>query len=96
MDDALDPDIVSDWQSFLDFVRTLAADRRACVEAEQVSASSPWGPQAGGWENVTIESFLEAAVSWAEDTKMGESQGLRDQSPWRRFATFLYCGKIYE
>jgi hypothetical protein len=64
------------------------------VEAN--APSSPNGPTARGWENVTIESFLEAACAWAEDTNFGAAQALSDASPWKKFAVFLYCGKIYE
>jgi hypothetical protein len=49
-----------------------------------------------GWENHTIESFLEAAGSWAHATDFGFPQGLADASPWKKMAVFLYCGKIYE
>lgn len=94
--DALDPDAVQDRESFLAFVAALAADRRASVAAEGVAPSSPYGPQSGGWENVTIETFLEAALSWAESTNMGATQGLPTGPTWQGFAAFLYCGKIYE
>ena len=49
----------------------------------------------GGWENSTMEDFLESATAWAESTNFGENQGLSG-NPWRQFAAFLYCGKIYE
>jgi hypothetical protein len=94
--DALDPDAVHDRESFLTFVAALAADRRASAAAETTAPSSPYGPAAGGWENITIEDFLEAALSWAESTGMGESQGLPVGPTWSGFAAFLYCGKIYE
>lgn len=60
------------------------------------SLSSPYGPDAGGWENISIESFLEAALAWAESTNFGASQGLSDSNLWQKFAVFLYVGKIYE
>jgi hypothetical protein len=87
---------VDSRESFLEFVRALAADRVASVAEEAVSPSSGSGPEAGGWENTTIEAFLEAAVAWAEDSRFGESQGLQSANPWQMFAVFLYCGKIYE
>ncbi len=87
---------VSDEESFLAFVNALRKDRETDIAAEKASPSSPYGSTQGGWENVTIESFLESACSWAEDTGFGESQNLRDASPWRKFATFLYLGKNYE
>ena len=46
-----------------------------------------------GWNNVTIEDFLEAALAWAQSTGMGASQG---EPSWQAFAAFLYCGKSYE
>jgi len=87
---------VSDEQSFLAFVNALRKDREIDVAVEKASPSSPYGPTHGGWENVTIGSFLESACSWAEDTGFGESQNLRGASPWKKFAMFLYLGKIYE
>jgi hypothetical protein len=94
--DPLDPHMVHDRESFFAFVSALAADRRASVVAERQAPSSPYGPPTGGWENATIESFLEAALSWAEDTEMGLSHGLPAEPSWKAFAAFLYCGKIYE
>jgi hypothetical protein len=87
---------VKDRESFLDFVRLLAIDRASEVAIEKTSPSSPHGAGANGWENGTIESFLDAAVRWAEDSKFGSSQGLSSDNHWKQFAVFLYCGKIYE
>ena len=87
---------VRDRDSFLAFVRALIHDREASVASERESPSSPWGPDAGGWENTTIESFLGAALSWAEDTGLEIQQGLPERPSWRAFASFLYGGKIYE
>lgn len=89
-------DRVADQESFLAFARALAKDRAAAVQMEIVTPASPYGPSAGGWENVSIESFLEAAVAWAEDRNFGSSQGLDTASPWKQFAVFLFSGRIYE
>lgn len=89
-------DRVNDPESFLAFARALAADRANAVASEAKTPSSPFGSDAGGWENTTIERFLEAAISWAEDSQFGTSQGISPQNPWKQFAVFLYCGKIYE
>jgi len=72
---------VEDEASFLVFVRALLSDLRA---------------NEASWENGNTEQFLDAALSWAESTNVGASQGLADASPWKRAATMLYCGKIYE
>jgi hypothetical protein len=87
---------VHDRSSFFDFVRALIADREASVAQERQNPSGPYGPDAGGWENITIEGFLEAALAWAESTSMGVTQGLPEEPSWQAFAVFLYCGKIYE
>lgn len=63
--------------------------------------SNPYGPDAGGWENTRIETYLESALAWAEASKSG---GLKiggrqaDEPPnlWREFAYFLNAGKFYE
>ena len=87
---------VTDLPSFLEFARLLEADRADEVRKEAIHPSHFGGPGANGWENGSIEAFLGAAISWAESTDMGLSQGLSPDNPWKRFAGFLYCGKIYE
>jgi hypothetical protein len=72
---------VTDESTFLEFVRVLAVDRRDNAHA---------------WESNSIEDFLEAARSWADDSEFGAKQGLATARPWKKFAVFLYCGKIYE
>ena len=94
--DPLDPHTVHDRDSFLAFVAAMVEDREASVAAERVAPSSPYGPDANGWENVTIEGFLFAALRWAESTGMGVSQGLAAGPSWQAFAVFLSCGKGYE
>jgi hypothetical protein len=87
---------VCDPGTFLIFVKELIADREDEVQNEKTNPSSPYGPGANGWENWTIEAFLESAVAWAEDSDFGVKQGLSSENPWRQFANFLYLGKIYE
>jgi hypothetical protein len=87
---------VTDEQSFLSFARALMLDRVAAVNTEEKSRSSPYGPDAGGWENTSIEAFLESAIAWAEVSNFGTNQKLGTGNPWKKFAAFLYCGKIYE
>jgi hypothetical protein len=89
-------DAVCDSSTFLAFVRELIADREDEVRKEENRPSSPHGPGANGWENCTIEGFLESAVAWVEDSDFGIKQGLSPENPWRQFANFLYMGKIYE
>ena len=89
-------DNVNDESSFLAFANALALNRVQSRESEKVSPSSPYRAAANGWENTSIEDFLEGAIAWGESTNLGVSQGLSPSNPWLRFATFLYCGKIYE
>ena len=93
---APDPHYVHDRESFFEFVRSLCEDRKASKAAERISPSSPYSPDAGGWENITIESFLEAALAWAEDSGKTEGRGLASEPSWRSFAIFLLAGKYYE
>lgn len=79
----------------LEFIKALVADREDELAKEALSASAPYGPGANGWENGSIESFLDAGSRWADTTNFGQTQGLSG-NPWRQFAAFLYCGKIYE
>jgi hypothetical protein len=87
---------VLDEKSFLLFVQALIADRESAAKAEKEKAAGPWVPDAGGWENTSIEGFLEAASAWATDSDFGLKQGIAESNSWKRFAVFLYAGKIYE
>jgi hypothetical protein len=61
---------VSDEKSFLRFVEALIADRKSSARAQKENPASPWGSDAGGWENTSIESFLEAATAWAKKSRL--------------------------
>jgi hypothetical protein len=87
---------VSDEKSFLLFVEALIADRMHAAAMRKGNPAGPWGPDAGGWENTSIDKFLESAVAWATDSNFGTNQGLSASNPWKRFAVFLLAGKIYE
>ncbi len=91
--DALDA--VVDLPTFLIFAKRLQADWEVAIANERMRPSSPYDSEYG-WENTSIEDFLESAIAWAESTNCGENQGLSPGNPWKQFATFLYCGKIYE
>lgn len=84
---------VSDEATFIEFVRCLGRDFAQEARLEQTHPSSPHGQGALGWENRTIDSMLEAATAWAED-----SRGNYDQAanPWLRCARILFAGKFYE
>ena len=83
---------VHDEATFLLFLTALMKDREREVELEKENPSSPYGAGALGWENTTIEGFLESAIAWAEDS----SQTTEQANPWLRAAQILHAGKIYE
>src|ERR1039458_6196510 len=87
---------VNSERSLLDFTAELVKDRRDAIAVEKRKPSSPDGADAGGWQNTSIEAFLEAAAAWANSTNFGVTQGLDAHNHWKRFAAFLYSGKIYE
>lgn len=74
---------VNDGASVLAFVRLLIKDRVYEVEKKSVSPSSPYGPGVNGWENGTIESYLDAALRWAEDSALGKEPEAA-QNPWNQ------------
>ena len=83
---------VKDEASFLLFVKSLITDR----ETHEGKPIDEVG-FAGDWTNNSISGFLEAAVSWAEDSNFGVRQDSELKSnKWKQFAVFLYCGKVYE
>jgi hypothetical protein len=87
---------VCDEESFLQFLLALRDDREASIEHEAVSPSSPYGPDAGGWENTTIERFLDTAVRWARDSTNGNPFYKKPGNPWRRCADILFAARSYE
>ena len=87
---------VHDEESFLQFLLALRDDREASIEQEKATPSSPYGPDARGWENTTIERFFDTAVRWARDSVNGNPFYKRPGNPWRRCADILFAAKGYE
>ncbi len=87
---------VNDEKSFIRFISELIRDRKSEVKTQNETPVDPFGCGPHDWENHTIEDFLESAKAWAEASNFGEFQGLKGASTWKKFAVFLYCGKIYE
>ena len=85
-----------DEQSFLRFIAALGEDRLDEVAKEKLSPSSPFGAGANGWENWTIEGFLDAASRWGEDSKNGTKEYEPPENAWTRAAHILLMGKCYE
>ena len=86
---------IYDLDSFLEFVALLVADREEDSRAQAHDRIARFGAGPNGWQNHSIEDFLDAALRWTEDTR-GREMGLPDQASWQALATFLYVGKIYE
>ena len=86
---------VNDRESFIKFVRALIQDREDEVRKEKDAAGNSYGPDANGWENGTIENYLDAAIAWMEDSLGGENE-LPPEPSWKSFAKLLYAGKFYE
>ncbi len=88
---------VCDEETLLTFVEALIGDREEQVREQPDGPPAHYqGQGSRGWYNHTIEGFLEAAAAWGRSTQMGKTQTMENDSPWKRFAVFLYCGKIYE
>ena len=89
---------VCDEDSFLIFLDALAKDRADEVRKEAAEPSNPYGPGANGWQNGSIEAFLDAAAAWGEDWKgrMPMQQVEGATNPWKRCAKIIYMGKHYE
>jgi hypothetical protein len=86
---------VEDQNSFIEFAKALQADKEDENRKEKEKPSNPYSNGWNGWENTTIEGFLESAIAWAEDSEFGDRLEKADNL-WKKFAMFLYGGKVYE
>jgi len=89
-------DNVHDEDTFIEFLVGLMKDRELEVKMEKDNPSSPYAPGRLGWENITIEDFLESAIAWAEATNKNTEQYSKSTNPWKRAAEILHAGKTYE
>jgi hypothetical protein len=81
---------VNSKESFLEFVLALKKDRIDEVEKEKIFKSNPYGQGANGWQNGTIEGYLDSLHAYGKSS-------LVDNTPnWKTFALLLYAGKFYE
>ena len=90
---ALNPDTVSDRDSFVRFVEALIEDR---TKADELENSEPERYRLGGandWQNSSIAAYLECALAGAVAQ---QSWGSGAGPTWRDLAVFLWLGKIYE
>ena len=80
--------VVHDRRTLLEFVKALIADREEVAKGA-VSPSLPYGRGANGWENGSIEAFLEA-----ESTNFGVTQGCRLPTRGVNSRLFSFAGRF--
>ncbi|AHC36061.1 MULTISPECIES: hypothetical protein [unclassified Pseudomonas] len=87
---------VDDEQSFIGFIEALGMDFAEERLLEETSPSSPYGPGALGWENGSIDNFLDAAAAWATASSRSSLVSASRSNVWQRCAAILLAGKFYE
>lgn len=87
---------VDDEQSFIGFIEALGMDFAEERLLEETSPSSPYGPGALGWENGSIDTFLDAAAAWATASSRSSPVSPSRSNVWQRCAAILLAGKFYE
>ncbi|KPN92979.1 DUF7660 family protein [Pseudomonas nunensis] len=87
---------VKDEQSFIEFIGALGSDFASERVLEETTPSSPYGPGALGWENGSIDTFLDAAAAWATDSTRSSPPSAPVSNVWQRCASILLAGKFYE
>jgi hypothetical protein len=87
---------VRDEQSFIRFIEALGVDFANGRLIEKRSPSSPWGPSALGWENLSVDAFFDAAASWADASSRLAQADEAVPNAWQRCAAILLAGKFYE
>jgi hypothetical protein len=83
---------VEDEASFFRFAKALQADKEDEGKQDQLKSPSPYTHGWNGWQNSNIEGFIESAIAFTEDSKPWSDES----NLWKKFALFLYGGKIYE
>lgn len=85
---------VKDRNSFVIFVKALIKDRQKSVEMDKQNPEKYKWVGALGWENGSIETYLDACLACFEGGKWHQEEP--EEITWKDFAGFLYGGKIYE
>jgi hypothetical protein len=89
-------EVVADEKAFIQLLRMMALDREDEQQKELARPSSPHSAGANGWENRSIEAFLEAAAAWAEATSRTANLGAEASDAWRRAAIIVVAVAFYE
>ena len=83
---------VKDRETFFDFANALLSDKEDEARKEKESPTIYSDKGHNGWVNNNIEGFLDSAIAFTEDN----SSWIDEPNLWKKFALFLYGGKIYE
>ena len=93
-------DGVDSKETFLALLSALRRDWELSREEEAVHPSSPYGPNARGWENPDLGRYLDAMADWLESADnyyRNTGQTVDSSKPsWRLFADILMAAKVYE
>ncbi len=84
---------VHDHETFVAFVKALAAERQAAAKIEAENPQAYIVDGALGWANGDISQYLEAACEFF--ASVPERDPVPEPS-WKVFAEILWCGKIIE
>ncbi|WP_442101854.1 DUF7660 family protein [Pseudomonas sp. ITP1] len=87
---------MNDEQSFIGFIETLGSDFASERVSEKTTPSSPYEPGVSGWENDSIDTFLDAAAAWATASTRSFPPSAPVSNVWQRCASILLAGKFYE
>ena len=91
---------VDSKEAFLDLLLALRRDLELSGAEEASRPSSPFGPEARGWENADLGRYLDAMASWlgsADNYYRNTGQTMDTSKPsWRLFANILLAAKVYE
>jgi hypothetical protein len=85
---------VNDERSFITFIQALGAD--FARERTMNEPLLPYGRGGLGWENGSVDAFLEAAGAWAIDSFRQVAAEESSANVWQRCASILLAGKFYE
>jgi hypothetical protein len=87
---------VTDERAFIRLLQMMAVDRQDEQQMELAKRSAPYSAGANGWDNCSIEAFLEAAAAWGEATSRTTNLGAEASDAWRRAAMIVVAGAFYE
>ncbi len=89
-------EVVTDERAFIHLLQMMALDREDEQQKELARQNLPHSAGANGWENCSIETFLEAAAAWAQATSRTTKLGAEASDAWRRAAMIVAAGAFYE